>query len=101
MDVANIEIVRCGTCAGCELERQRDALIKRLDEEMFAPQFEALARRIAVTGCRADREHPEYDAVMRDRRALIEHRSRVIDDIARQYMAAGCYQFTIRIAGGP
>lgn len=90
--MTDFEIIECGQCIGCKLKQEQDALLKRLDDDLYMPALRRLAERYDPPGSSMKPDPRSYEsrAIMRERDALLEHRSRAILGIIKQYHYPGC-----------
>lgn len=93
----DFEMIECGQCAGCKLKQEQTSFLKKLDDELFAPQLKRLAERYDPPGSQIKPDPRSYESreIMRERDALIEHRSRVFSEILKRYQYPGCCRIVL------
>lgn len=95
--MTDFEFIECGQCIGCKLKQEQTALLKRLDDDLYMPALRRLAKRYDPPGSQRKPDPRSYEsrAIMRERDALLEHRSRVFSATIRDFGYPGCCRLVL------
>lgn len=96
--IDGIELIECGECAGCKAKQEQTALLKQMDDEWFMPRVRQLSERYDQPDSQIKPEPRSYEAraILRERDAVLEYRSRVFTATLRDFGYPSCSRLIIR-----